>query len=1077
MKLKFNGFLVLLVVLMAQITFAQERVVSGVVSDNAGIPLPGVSVLVKGTKSGTQTDFDGKYSIKASPSQILIFSYIGMKNQELKANSSTINVKMVSATVELEGVVVTAFGIKRKPKNLSYSVSSIKATELTENSEPDLIRSISGKVAGVNVNISTGVAGSASQITIRGINTFTGDTQPLVIVDGVTYNNTSVTSSNQSSGGGGYESALSSLDPNDIASVNVLKSAAASALYGSRAVNGVIVITTKSGSLNTKKASKLSVNVGSGTYFENIANLPDYQNKYGAGSNFKYGPASNGSWGPAFGKAGSAYGLNDDGTINTWPTVLEVAPELGATVPYVAKPNNVKDLFRTGLVIDNTIGFNYSGQDGSFNTTISDLKQDGYIPFNTYDRTSISTGGTFKLSNGLTAGANLSFSKTNQVGGFFGEQQSSSASASSSFARTLYLARNWDLNLPYENPATGESVTPNGNQFDHPLWAWKHDQIITNTNRTVAGVNLNYKFNNNISASYRFGYNNYLLDRKQIRDLHSRADGGLGSLLTDRFTNEDIESTLLFNFDYKLNEDFGLTAILGSNILQTNTSRIAFFGTEFIVPNIFNLRNVKNVANLVDEGDRYRNAGVFADVTFSFRDYLFINATGRNDFSSSLPVDNNSYFYPSVSGSFILTDALKMDSKFLTFAKLRGSFAKVGKDAPAEFLNSPFLIGDTYNGHPVIGNPASLSDQRIQPEFTTEYEAGADLEFFNKRIGLDFSLYTKSTTNLITGVTVPTSSGYSTYNTNVGELKNKGIEIGLTLVPLKTDNFKWSLFTTFTKNKNEVIKIADGIDRTRIDDDNGSADPETTEQVGYIIPGQAFGVFYGTKFARDSKGNYLIDPSSGGILADVEPGIIGDPNADFKMSFTNTITYKSFSFKTQFDWKQGGDIHSTTIESLLGRGVTRDTEDREHTIIIPGYYGTTDSATGKIVPITDTSGNPIPNSTQITMNDLYFSPGTNGNTFAINSVDEADVYDGTVYRLREASLTYDVPSKFLQKTAFGKISFSIVGSNLWYFAPNVPRYTNFDPEVTSFGSSNLQGIEITSAPTARRLGFKINLTF
>ena len=299
MKLKFNGFLVLLV-LIAQLTFAQERVVTGVVSDNTGLPLPGASVLIKGTKTATQTDFDGKYTIKASPTQVLIFSYIGMKNQEISASATKINVKLASSTVELEGVVVTALGIKRKPKNLGYSVSSVKAAELTENSEPDLIRSINGKVAGVNVNVATGVAGSASQITIRGTSTLSGDTQPLIVVDGLIYNNTSVTSSNQSSGGGGYESALSTLDPNDIATVSVLKSAAAAALYGSRAANGVIVITTKSGSLNTKKANKLSVNVGSGTYFENIANLPDYQNKYGAGANFKYGEGSNGSWGPAF---------------------------------------------------------------------------------------------------------------------------------------------------------------------------------------------------------------------------------------------------------------------------------------------------------------------------------------------------------------------------------------------------------------------------------------------------------------------------------------------------------------------------------------------------------------------------------------------------------------------------------------------------------------------------------------------------------------------------------------------------------------------------------------------------------
>lgn len=1078
MKPKLITFLSIFLLITAHLSFSQERKVSGTVLDQTGLPLPGVSVLIKGTQSGTQTDFDGKFNIKASATQTLIFSYIGMKTQEKPASTTNITVTLIDDAVELEGVVVTALGIKRKPKDLGYSVSTIKSAEITENSEPDLLRSINGKVAGVNINVSSGVAGAANQITIRGINSFTKDTQPLIIVDGVKYNNTSVATSNQTNSGGGYESALSSLDPNNIASINVLKSAAASALYGSRAVNGVIVITTKTGATNTNKNNKLSVNVSTGIYTDNIANLPDYQNKYGAGSNFKYSPTSNGSWGPEFGKAGSVYNLNDDGTVATWPTVLEVAPELGPTIPYVAKPNNVKDLFRTGTVYDQSIGFNYSGEDGNFNTTISNLNQNGYIPYNSYDRTSIAMGGNFKLANKLTVGANMSYSKTSQNGGFFGDQQSSDESASSAFARTLFIARNWDLNLPYENPETGASVTPNGNQFDHPLWSLKHDRIISKTNRTVAGINLDYSFNEHVSASYRFGFNRYTLDRKEIRDKNSIAYGGVGFIVDDSFTNEDIESTLLINFNYKINNDINLTAIAGNNILQTNTSRIAYAGRNIITPNLFSLRNFKNIASLVDEGTRYRNAGIFADITLSYKDYLFVNATGRNDYSSSLPVNNNSYFYPSVNTSLILTDAFNIESNVLTFAKVRASYAKVGNDAPAEFLNNTFLLGDTFNGNPVIGNSTSLADQEIKPEFTNEYEIGTELEFFNRRIALDLSLYTKSTTDLITAITTPTSSGYDTYNTNVGKMTNKGIEVGLTLVPIKNSNFNWTSFTTFTKNTNKVIEIADGIERTEISASNSGAKSEGgLAQVGYIIKGQPYGVFYGTKFARDSQGNYLIDPGSGGILADTEAGIIGNPNADFKMSFTNTFSYKGFSLRTQFDWKQGGDFKSSTIEQLLGRGVTKDTEDREHTYIIPGYYGEIDSNSGKVVPSVDSGNNPIPNTTQINANDLYFSPSTNGNTFAINSVDEATVYDGTVFRLREISLTYDLPSRILKKTAFGKMSFSILGSNLWYFAPNVPRYTNFDPEIASFGSGRLQGIEITAAPTSRRLGFKINLTF
>jgi TonB-linked SusC/RagA family outer membrane protein len=1051
MKTKLNGFLTLFIALLVQISFAQERIVTGVVSDNSGLPIPGVNVLVKGTQLGTQTDFDGKFSIKASPTQTLIFNFIGMKTQEIVASSSTVNVKMKDNAVELEGVVVTAFGIKRNPKKLGYAVTSVKSSDVTEVAEPDLTRALSGKVAGVNVNFSTGVAGASNQITIRGVNSLVGNTQPLIIVDGVAYSSDQVTSSSQITGGGGYESALSTLDPNDIASINVLKSTAAAALYGSRAMNGVIVITTKSGTSKSGKTEKMSVNVGIGTYFENIANLPDYQNTYGAGVNFAYNETSNGSWGPRF---------DSLATIPTWATLLAAFPnQFGPTVPYVAKPNNVKDLFRTGTVLDRTVGLNYTGPDGNFSITYSDMEQDGYIPFNSYDRNSISAGGNFKLNDKLTAGANMSFAQTKQIGGFFGEHQFDGSS--SSFARTLFLARNWDFNLPYTDPITGKSVTPNGTQYDHPLWSWEHDKIITKSNRVVAGANLNYKFNDNINVSYRAGINRYTLNRDEIRDIGSRANNGLGDLKKDTFTNEDIESTLLFNFDYKLTESLNLSAIIGNNVLQNRMTRSVNEGLKFTLPNIFTFGNVESIDNLIDEGAQKRNVGAFADVTLNYKDYLFLNATGRNDWSSSLPKKNNSYFYPSVSASLIVTDALQLKSDVLTYAKVRASFARVGRDADAEFTRLAFLQGNAYNGMPVIGNPPDLGDQSVTPEFSSEFEIGTDLEFYQKRIVLDLTLYNKKTTDLITPIVVPSSSGYQQYNTNAGAIENKGIEIGLTLVPIKTTDFKWTLYTMFSKNKNEVTELKEGLERIQLD----------PNQIAYAIPGESFGVFYGTKFARDANGNYLINQAGGGIIADPELGIIGDPNADFKMSFTNTFAYKGFSLKSQFDWKQGGDISSSTIQSLLGRGVTKDTQDRERTFIIPGYYGNNDGT-----PILDGNGDQIPNTTQISMNELYFSPA-GGNTFGINSVDEASVFDGTVFRLRELSLTYDVPASFLKDTAFGKVSFSLIGSNLWYFAPNVPKYTNFDPEVTSYGNSTLQGIETSAAPTSKRYGFKVNLTF
>ncbi len=1033
----------------------QEKTISGLVTDQDNIPLPGVNILVKGTTTGTQSDFDGNYLINASVGDVLVYSYLGQKTTERTIGSSdTIDVQMDLDTQELQEVVVTAFGIERNSRDLGYAVSKVESEEITDNSEPDLIRSLAGKVPGVNVNFSTGVAGASNQINIRGATTIGSSSQPLIIVDGIAYDNSQITTSSQTTGGGGYGSGLSSLDPNDIASVNILKSTAAAALYGSRAADGVIVITTKSGA-GASTAEKVNINFSTGTYFETIANLPEYQNRYGAGVNYGYVNA-NGSWGPSF---------ESLSTIPTWPNVLAAFPDLfGPTIPYSAKPKNVENLFKTGTVFDNSVSLAYGDETGSFNITVSDLNQEGYIPYNSFDRTSVSMGGNYTLDNGITIGGTMSFSDTKQVGGFFGENQF--AGSASSFARTLWMARDWDTSLPFENPVTGASVTPN-NGWDHPLWSWKHDQIITNTDRTVANVNVGYAFDEHISASLRVGINRFGLDRKEIRDIGSRANNGLGAVTTDEFTNEDIESTFLVNFDYDLTEDIGFTAIIGNNVLQNTSDRSAIIANTFISPGIFTVENNLNVT-LVNPTPingigyaRKRNIGVFGEVGLSFKQFFFINATGRNDWSSSLPKDNNSYFYPSVSTSFIFTDAFDIGGDVLTFGKLRAGYASVGRDAQAEFLNRTFAVGNAFSGAPVIANRSALGDTQLTPEFTDEIEAGIDLEFFTRRIILDLSWYKKTTTDLISPVSVPSSSGFSTFNTNIGEIQNEGVEIGLTLVPFQTENFKWTAFTTFTKNMNEVTQLVEGLERIQLD----------ANQIAYAIVGEPFGVFFGSRFARDANGNYLINQAGGGIVQDLENGVIGDPNPDFKMGFINTFSFKNLSLRAQFDWKEGGDIHSSSIQALLGRGVTRDTEDRERTFIIPGFYG--DNAGN---PILDANGNQIPNTTQIDMNELYFSPA-GGNTFGLNSLNEAEIYDGTVYRLRELSLSYDLPSKWLDKTPFGKVSFSVQGNNLWYFAPNVPRYTNFDPEVTSFGSTRLQGIEVSAAPTSKRYGFKLNLTF
>ncbi|WP_298237512.1 SusC/RagA family TonB-linked outer membrane protein [uncultured Algibacter sp.] len=1068
MKKKFSGLLTLLLVFVVQLSFAQEKTISGTISDDSGLPLPGATVLVKGTSSGTSSDFDGNYSISASQGAVLVYSFVGYTTQEVViANINTINLVLVQDATSLDEVVVTAFGIKRNPKSLGYSVSNVESEDVVENSEPDLLRSLTGKVAGVDVNFSNGVAGASNRINIRGQTTIGGSSQPLFIVDGVAYDNTQLLTSSQTTGGGGYESGISSLDPNSIESVTVLKSTAAAALYGSRATNGVIVITTKSGSPanKTNANNKLSVSVNSGVYFEEIANLPDYQNKYGQGTQFSFNAGSNGSWGPAFDTLATIPVWNS--WVTAFPDVYGTGPGLISTLPYVAQPNNVEDLLKTGVVLDNSVTASSNNENGSFSVTLSDLAQEGYIPFNTYDRTSFSAGGNFKLPNNITVGGSMSYSDTKQVGGFFGNQQF--AGSSSALARTFWLGRTWDLSIPFTNPTTGGSVIPNTG-WDHPLWSLKNDQIVSNSERIVTNLNVNVPIDDHISASFRVGYNKYNIDREEIRHPASIASALTGgTITTDSATNVDLESTLLLNFDYSLTEDLSLSAITGLNSFQNTFERDVNLGTTFISPGIYSLANTITVSNLnslylpTSVGFlKKRNIGVFGDITLSYKDFLFLNGTGRNDWSSSLPKNNNSYFYPSVSISLIATEALKLDSEILTFAKLRGGWASVGNDAGAEFLSTTFALGSTFTSIPTVGNRTALGDQEITPEFTDEIEIGADLEFFNRRIAVDFSWYKKTTRDLISPVSVPSSSGFTTFNTNIGEMTNTGVEIGLTLVPFQTENFKWTSFTTFTKNTNEVTELVEGLERIRLDGN----------QVAYAIKGQPFGVFFGSKHLRDSEGNYIIDQSTGWIFQDPTSDIIGDPTPDFKIGFINTFAYKNWTLRAQVDWREGGDIQSISIGSLLGRGVTKDTEDRERTHIIPGFYG---DVNGNYT--LDASGNRITNTTQLDTNDLYFTGGGPSNTWGINSTDQGTVFDGTVYRLREISLAYDVPTKWLEKTPFGKISLSVVGNNLWYFAPNVPRYTNYDPEVTSFGNGRIQGIENSSAPTSKRYGFKVNLTF
>jgi len=1034
------------------LAIAQNKQVSGTVFDENGEPIPGASVIAKGaTTIGTATDTEGRFSLSVPQTvNTLIVKYIGYAAGEVAA-STNVQVTLVPDTKALSEVVVTALGISRDRKAIGYAIAEVKPEETTMKGEPDMLKAMQGRVAGVDIRVSQGMPGASTRINVRGNSSFFGDNQPLIVVDGIPLSNEQVTTTNPLTSSGAYTGGFSSLDPNDIESMSILKGSSASALWGSRASNGVIVIKTKSGSTIGGKR-KTEVSLTSSWNWENIANLPVYQNTYGAGSLFTYSNA-NGSWGPRFDQLK---------TIPAWPDYYNAYPELfpDGTVPYVAKPNNVKDLFQTGFVRENSANINGGTDKGAFNATLSNLDHTGYVPNSSYIRNSISMGGSAKLTNNLNIRGSMSFVNSAQKGSLFGENQVSSGS-SSAFARSLFLARNWDLAAyPYED-ANGNPVSTYNSQYDNPFWMYKHNTSTTDEKRILASFGAEYVFTPWLKANYTLGTNYYSLGRKEVVDIGSRDAAGKGRIKDDDYTNQMTESTLLLTFEKNFAEDYSIKAVVGNDFNEKTVTRKAFEGDEIVAQGVYTLANTKTVLPLADAFYRNRLMGVFADITLGYKSWAYLTVTGRNDWSSTLPVKNRSYFYPAVSGSFVFSDALKIQGDALSFGKIRVNWAKVGRDADPYSLYDTYTVRDPVLNQPAGGISYGKNNSNLQPEFTKELELGTQLSFLKNRIGIDFAWYNKISTNQIMPITLPYSSGYWTAYTNAGELKNTGVEIDLMLKPVVTKDWDWELHGIFTKNKNTVVSLPEGVDRLALMAMFNDIGP-------YLEAGKPFGYIRGSVSARDDQGNLLIDPSTGLLIPATDMQMIGDPNPDFKLGLSSMLKYKDFFLSVLFDYTKGGQFYSVTINSLLGRGVTKDTEDREHAWVVPGYYG--DPNTGQ--PILDAQGNKIPNTTAVDTQDLYF-----GQSFAINADREWAIYDATVYHLREISIGYTVPFKYLAKTPFGSARISFSGRNLWHFAPGVPKYTNFDPEVNSYGSTTTQGFDYSAAPSTRRYGFTVNLSF
>ncbi|MBK7634746.1 MAG: TonB-dependent receptor plug domain-containing protein [Saprospiraceae bacterium] len=564
---------------------------------------------------------------------------------------------------------------------------------------------------------------------IRGNSSFGLETQPLFVVDGVPYSNEQVTTSSQTSGGTAYGSGISGLDPNDIESFNVLKGAAAAAIYGSRGSRGVILITTKSGSSKKRDGFKVNYRTSFGT--EQINNLPDYQNSYGAGTNFSYANA-NGTWGPKFGTLDS---------IPAWPEYLAAYPELFSSTgqtPFRAYPDNVKELFRTGHVLENSISIEGGTGVTSFSLTASNLDHNGYIENSHYKRNNIGVGGSTTLWKGVTLGGNLSYMKGEQLGGFMEKTRLEVLQVS---LETLFLARNWDLSLPYQD-AAGKPLIPNGgSQFDNPHWAALNNIATSVDERIISVGRLKIDILKNLTFNYSLGNNVYKLNRVERTQEFSRAADGLGRIIDHKYGIQELESTATLSYNTNLTDDFDVSASIGQNLNRRSTTDAQNTGLDFIVPGIYNLKNTASQAFNSDDRIKRSLVGVFGELQFGYRSLAYLNIGGRKDWSSTLPIANRSYFYPTVSGSLILSELFK--SNFLSYAKVRAGWAKVGNDAPPYRTQDVFILDSNFKGAPRITRSSNTNDPNLSPEFTTELELGADLKFWNDRFSVDFTWYDK----------------------------------------------------------------------------------------------------------------------------------------------------------------------------------------------------------------------------------------------------------------------------------------------------------------------------------------------
>lgn len=1054
-------------------SWAQGRTASGtVVSSDDGSGLPGVSVLLKGTTNGTITDADGNYKLNIpDDNAVLVYSFVGYKTQEIAVGSrSVIDVQMAFEVTELTELVVTAAGIEANKRELGYSIQNVDADEVRQANETNFVSALSGKVAGVQVTSSGGSPGAAAQIRIRGNKTVQGSNAPLFVIDGVPIDNSTFNTSDSPDddpsdlGSGGVTNSNRAIDinPNDVESLTVLKGPAATVLYGIRAANGAVVITTKKGAKN----QKAQVRYNFGYTLDQVNKLPGLQREYAQGAvvggvpTFQAamtGSTQRTSWGPRFSD------LSYSTTPSVWDEngLIVLATDPTATGVTPTAYNNADLFFQNGNTFSNNISVQGGSEKASYYFSAGRLDQTGIMPNSDFERTSIKLTTSYEIVKNLNATISSTYIKSG------GKKVQNGSNTSGVMLGLLRTSPNFDNSAGYQFPDGTQRAYRGGSIYDNPFFTVNKNFATDEVNRFIGYAQFTYDPTPWLNFTYRVGTDTYGDDRI-LRNAINSSTLQDGQVINQTIRSTDLNSDLLATVKGDLGESLNFNLTVGHNYYNKDVHINRIDGRGLASEDFFNIASAQSVT--VSEGvNRRQLYGLYGTLTLNYNSQIFVNLSGRNDWSSTLPEQNNSFFYPAASLGWDFTQTFGINSSIFNYGKVRVSWGQVGNDPGFAVTSNGFSQSQVIDGwtnpngvlFPAFGvnsfnSNGILGNQDLVAEITTTTEVGADLQFLDGKIGLDVTYFNAKTSDAILNITLPSSSGFQQRAVNSAEITNKGIEAALSASIVDNASFTYDIGVNYTRIRNEVVKLADGIDVLTID-------PFGTQRV---VAGFPFGTFFGTRFLRDDNGNMVIDPSNGMPYEDPTEGVVGDPNPDFLLGFRNTFTYKDFTLSFLLDIREGGDVYNGTSGVLNNFGVGKETLDRNEVVVFEGVLGETD-ADGNV---TATS---TPNDIEVVKG------GTDGGTnfysnYGFVNLTELTIQDGSWIRMRDISLSYNLPGTLLDKTPFSAANITLNARNLFL----ITDYTGIDPETNLTGdSSNVFGYDYFNNPNTKSYGINVNLTF